>query len=116
MTRSGPPQSWHRRRLTRAAAAAGVMTVAMLSWAGPASAHAYFVDSNPPDGAALTLAPRTVELDFSSNVDSRLARVQLTDGAAHRLPVPGLEADPTRPTRLDVQLPALPPEAYRLTF
>jgi copper transport protein len=92
------------------------MVAVLLSWAGAASAHTVFEGSQPPDGSTLANGPRTMSLDFSSDVDLSLARVQLTDGARHRLAVGGLSVDPIRPTRLVVPLPVLPPETYRLSF
>jgi copper transport protein len=105
-----------RGKLTRTLVAAGVSAIAILSSAGVASAHVTFDGSDPPDGAALATAPGTVALDFSQNVDVALTQVALTDGAGHHLTLPPPTVDDRRPTRLVVHLPALPPEAYRLSF
>src|ERR1700680_5203429 len=107
---------WRRRYLSRAIVVGAIITLTIPSIASRAAAHTFFAGSDPPDRAALDRAPRTVQLDFSSDVDPRLTRVQLTDGAGHTIPVSGVIADETRPTRLDVGLPLLPPEAYRLSF
>jgi copper transport protein len=92
------------------------MAAVLMTGAGAASAHTVFEGSDPPDGATLSTGPRTVSLDFTSDVDLSLARVQLVDGAGHRLTAGVLSVDPTRPTRLLVPMPALPAETYRLSF
>jgi copper transport protein len=94
----------------------GVVVFAILAWAGAASAHTVFEGSDPPDGASLAVSPRTVSLAMNSDIDVSLARVQLTDGARHNLPIERISVDETRPTRLIVQLGSLPPETYRLSF
>lgn len=111
MTARGAARFWLRGLIS-----AGLVAAALMTGAGAASAHTVFEGSEPPDGATMSAAPRTASLDFSSDVDLGLARVQLVDGAGHHL-VPGaLSVDPTRPTRLLVPLPALPAETYRLSF
>src|ERR1700730_15164826 len=105
-----------RGKLTRTLVVAGVVATAILSSEGVASAHTTFDGSDPPDGAALAAAPGTVALDFSQNENAALTKVDLTNGAAPPLSLPAPSVADRRPSRLIVHLPALPPEAYRLSF
>jgi copper transport protein len=80
-----------------------------------ASAHSYFVGSEPSDGSALKTAPSRVVLTFSQAVLAPLSVVRLADSRGRDHPV-SVSFDPTDPTRVVVRLPPLSPDAYRLTF
>ena len=80
-----------------------------------ASAHSYFVGSEPSDGSALKTAPSRVILTFSQAVLAPLSVVRLVDSQGHDHPV-GVAFVATDPTKVVVNLPPLRPDAYRLSF
>ncbi len=90
--------------------------VALIATAVPASAHAYLVTSNPPDGSVIRPGPQTVTLDFNDELDSSLVRISIVDSAGHGRPAAQVTVDPQRPTRLLVGLPDLPRGVYRISF
>ncbi|MCW2771546.1 MAG: hypothetical protein JWR27_2979 [Aeromicrobium sp.] len=55
--------------------------VALVLGAGPASAHAALVGSDPEDGATLATAPRAVTLTFSENVGNGQLVATAPDGS-----------------------------------
>jgi copper transport protein len=66
-----------------------VALVSLVVLAGPASAHASLVSSEPPNGAALTEPPAQVVLMFDESVDVALGAVRLFDGTGHEIDVGG---------------------------
>ena len=64
--------------LLRGILAGLVLTVLV---AGPASAHAALVGSDPAEGASLTAAPATATLTFNENVGNGQLAVQAPDGS-----------------------------------
>ncbi len=117
MTRPGTSPTGARLQ-RRAASLVGVLlAAASLVWsASPASAHAYLVTSNPPDGSVVKLGPQTVWLEFNDQLDSSLVKIAIIDSAGHAQAPTQVVVEPQRPTRLDVSIPALPRGVYRLTF
>jgi copper transport protein len=89
--------------------------IAALMGASGASAHSYFVGSEPSDGAALKTAPSRVVLSFSQAVLAPLSVVKLVDSGGRDHPV-AVTFDPGDPSKVLVKLPPLSPDAYRLSF
>ena len=97
-----------RSRARRAAAALGALVtawlVAALVAAGPASAHATVVATDPADGARLTAAPAAVTITFSEPVGLGSGYLRVTDAQAQAVST----GDPTHPdsdgARLQAQL------------
>ncbi|MDQ1009744.1 copper transport protein [Streptomyces sp. V4I23] len=56
------------RRLLAAVVLAGTLVGALLAGAGPASAHAALISSDPKDGAVVATAPKEVTLTFSEQI------------------------------------------------
>ncbi|MGW0698098.1 copper resistance protein CopC [Streptomyces sp. NPDC002867] len=56
------------RRLLAAIVLAGTLVGALLAGAGPASAHAALITSDPKDGAVVATAPKEVTLTFSEQI------------------------------------------------
>ncbi|MEV4333832.1 copper resistance protein CopC [Streptomyces sp. NPDC049597] len=56
------------RRLLAAVVLAGTLVGALLAGAGPASAHAALITSDPKDGAVVPTAPKEVTLTFSEQI------------------------------------------------
>jgi copper transport protein len=100
--------AWRRR----AAALAGGFLLCLIVLAPPASAHAVLVGSDPPDGATLARAPRSVQLQFSEDVAARFSSARLVDRSGR--PVGGASVAAARggSRLLVLQLPALAPGAY----
>ncbi len=70
-------------------------TLAALSGAGPAAAHAYLTKSDPVSGSVLQTAPKTLLLSYTEDLDVAFCAVTVTDGmgmndaAGKPQPVPG---------------------------
>ena len=108
-----------RPRVVATALAAAVLTLVLPAPA--AEAHAYLETSNPADGATLAHAPRTLRLGFSEHVVLASTRITVTDGRGRSLPATGLRllsghTDIEEPATVVADLPALPREAYRISW
>jgi copper transport protein len=79
-------------------------------------AHGGLLDSDPPNGASLAESPGAIRLTFSEAVAADLSAVRLVDGDGRPIPLGDPVADPRQPVTLIVTLPALPDDAYRLTW
>lgn len=95
--------------------------LALVLPAPAAEAHAYLETSNPADGATLAHAPRTLRLGFSEHVVLAATRITVTDGRGRSLPATGLRllsghTDIEEPATVVADLPALPREAYRISW
>jgi copper transport protein len=95
--------------------AGAIALLAALVGATGASAHSYFVGSDPSDGSALRSAPGRVVLTFSQAVLAPLSVVKLVDSQGREHPVT-VTFDVKDPSKVIVRLPPLPPDAYRLSF
>lgn len=103
------------RRLRAVGLAGAIAVFTALPAATGASAHSYFVGSEPSDGSALKNAPSTVTLNFSQAVLAPLSVVRLVDSQGHEHPV-STTFVANDPTKVVVRLPPLSPDAYRLSF
>jgi len=84
--------------------------------ASTASAHSYFVLSDPPDGSILEHAPARVILAFSSGVNTDFTTIQLVEAqGAHYAPT-SIHALAGQPNFVVVNLPQIPNGSYRLDF
>ena len=87
-----------------------------------ASAHAYLMSSNPPDGATLESGPAELRLGFSEHVVLGATRISVVDGAGHHVPVTGVRivtedpADTEEPAEIVGRLPVLHHGSYRVTW
>ncbi len=88
--------------------------------AGPASAHAFLVASNPSDGAVLAKAPSALRLDFSESVVLGATAITVTDSAGHSFDPTSLRLVTGRgteePAHVVADLPALRRSAYRVSW
>lgn len=64
----------------RAVMACAFVLAACTWWASPASAHSGLIDSTPAEGAVLTAAPRTIELEFNDDISDISPAVILRNG------------------------------------
>ena len=69
----------------RALGAVVIVVLAVLLPAGVASAHAILESSNPPDGSVVPVAPTSVTLTFSEDVQVQPDGVRVIDGSGARL-------------------------------
>ncbi|GIJ49624.1 hypothetical protein Val02_65100 [Virgisporangium aliadipatigenens] len=111
--RARPGPDAHRRWWA-ALMLAVVSTLALLSWASPASAHAGLESSTPRDGTSVTTAPAEVELRFTTRVDpaSPVVAVAADDGAP--AVADGPRVDGVRVVQ--ALRPGLPAGRYTVTF
>lgn len=68
MATTAPTRRAPLRPLLAAAVLIGTVLAALLTAAGPASAHAALTGSNPADGAVVATAPKEVTLGFSEHI------------------------------------------------
>ena len=106
------PRAWLRR------AGIAVPLVALALWlgAGGASAHSYFVESDPADGAILARPPARVVLVFSSAVTADFTSAELVEAHGTRYVATSVVTDSSVPNVVTVGLPKVPTGSYRLTF
>src|SRR5438105_3799972 len=102
--------------LRRASIAAPLVVLALWLAAPATSAHSYFLDSDPPDGAILAKAPARVVLVFSSAVTADFTSVDLVEARGQHYQPTAVVTDRTTPNVVTVALPQLPTGSYRLTF
>ncbi len=101
--------------MRRAALLVGALVVALLmATAGPASAHATLVASDPPDGARLDESPAEVHLTFSEHVSASLGGIRIVDRDGDRVDRGAVRAAGTEVT-VDVA-PDLPDGTYVVTY
>jgi copper transport protein len=109
--------------LTLLAVLAGVI-VALLSPAGPASAHAYLATSAPADGAVLNQAPELLTLGFTERVELRATTVDIVDGDGRRYAPTSMTlrnsdvggTGTETPVSVVVGLPQLPANVYHVRW
>jgi copper transport protein len=89
---------------------------ALLIQAAPVSAHAIIVSSDPADGAVLDVSPTQIRLWFSEPILLDFTTVELTGSDGQLIEVDGVRLDEADPKALIVDIPPLPPNAYRLTY
>ena len=100
----------------RAALVALMLAALFLSSATPVQAHAFLVSADPADGSALTGAPEQARLWFSEPILLKFTTVELVDSDGQSIPLLATRLDGADPSLLIVDLPDLPPNAYRLTW
>jgi copper transport protein len=106
------PRAW----LRRAGVAVPLVALALCLGAGAASAHSYFVESDPADGAILARAPSRVVLVFSSAVTADFTTADLVEAHGMRYQATSVVTDRAVPNVVTVGLPQVPKGSYRLTF
>ena len=102
--------------MRRASLVGTLVTVLVLLGAPAASAHSYFVQSDPADGSILETAPQKVVLVFSSAVASNFTSVVLTEAGGTRYSPDSIAAYPGRPNIVVINLPPIAKGSYRLSF
>ena len=93
-----------------------LLAAALLFGASPASAHAILIKADPADGAVLDAAPAQARLWFSEPILLEFTTVTLADSAGQSFQVAAVQLDAADSSLLLVDLPPLPPNAYRLTW
>src|SRR5690554_931384 len=80
------------------------------------SAHAAFVRSDPPPGAALAAAPERVTLVYTEPLDGELSKARLVDAGLNVVAEGPGEVDPGDERVLVLDLPPLPDGAYTVIW
>ena len=96
--------------------AAALAALFILVLAPTASAHSYFMVSDPVDGSILTHAPSRVILLFSSAVSPTFTTVQLVEAGGARYSPTSVLSYGGHQNIVEVDLPPVPNGSYRLTF
>jgi len=97
-------------------AAASLALAAAIGLAGPASAHALLMSSDPAAGANLDSAPTVVTLTFTEAPDPRLSSIQVLDAAGASVTAGAATAVPGAPDELRVPLKTLPKGIYTVSW
>lgn len=79
-------------------------------------AHAVVVESTPKDRAALTAAPREIELRFNVRIEQALARASLRKGKAAPVSLTPRKSTSPQSDRLTVPMPPLGAGSYELHY
>ena len=118
--RAAPPA---RRAFFLVASLVALLVASVLAGpASPASAHAFLERSTPSDGAVLSAAPRTLELQFSESVVLGATHIDVVDGdGRHYQPesmalIPQQNAGGAGRTAVVAGLPTLPKNAFRVSW
>ena len=104
-----------RRALILALAGAGVGLAALIL-AGPASAHALLVRSQPVADGVLASPPTTIELWFSEPLEPAFSSARLIDSNGAPVPTGAPLVDPADPLHLTVPLGGLEPGIYTVAW
>ncbi|MPZ98515.1 MAG: c-type cytochrome [Dehalococcoidia bacterium] len=114
--RPAPTASPMRHATVRLLLVAAALLGALISSAGPVSAHANVVGSTPTANSVLQLSPRQVEITFSEPLASDFSRVDVLNSTGDRIDLGDSVVDPADPTRMTVSLPALEPDTYTVAW
>lgn len=90
------------------------LSLALLSGAASASAHAYLDHASPLVGSTVTSAPREVRMWFSQPLEPRFTAAQLHSGAGAVVATGGV--DTADPKQIVIHVPALPPGKYKVLW
>lgn len=104
------------RRLRALLVLVAAITAVLAVAAGPASAHAELVSSTPANGSVLTVAPASVDLTFSEQIDLSLATFVLRTTGNRRIEPAGVGFAGRDNRAVSVRLPHVPDGAYALTW
>ena len=110
------PSEAARRVGLRVAGALFALGLLLGPAASPTLGHALLLRADPPDGSALAGAPDRIHLVFTQAVAVGLSKVELVDSAGRKVTLDGLAGDPADPTVMVIDPPALPADAYRLSW
>lgn len=91
-----------------------VFVLTLLS-ASAVLAHAQLVSSSPSKGQVLSLAPASIELNFSVGVQSKMSSIVITSPSGDPAPVGELTASDGA-KQLSVSLPPLEPGSYKVVW
>jgi copper transport protein len=83
--------------------------------ATPAFGHALLLTADPADGSVLTRTPERIRLTFTQAVAADLSKVELVDSAGRVVPL-RIVADPGDLAAIILEPPALPDDAYRVSW
>ena len=95
---------------------APVLTLAMLTLAAPALAHAFLERASPPAGSEVTTSPSELSITFTEGVEPSFSTIEVRSegGAPVSTGKPYIAADNNR--RLAVKLPMLSAGVYTVIW
>ncbi len=93
-----------------------LFTLAMLSTAPPAFAHAMLERALPPAGSEVAGSPRQIVLNFSEGVEPLFSTLELQDAHAAIVPTPKAVTPPGNNRQLVVDLPTLASGKYTVIW
>jgi copper transport protein len=105
-----------RRVGRRASLAVALVGLMLFAGAASASAHSYFIQSDPADGSILEQPPKSVVLVFSSAVAANFTDIVLVEAGGTRYTPTSVTSYPGKPNIVVVALPPIPKGSYRLSF
>jgi copper transport protein len=105
-----------RRVVLAFVASVAVGLIVTLAGVPPASAHALAVSSNPPTGATLAEAPKTVTIGFSETPDPNLSTIEVLDSAGNPHQIGHSQPAPGQPETLEVAVGPLDPGVYTVNW
>jgi copper transport protein len=112
----GSSARWTPRRAARAGAFALLVLLLLVELAGPASAHASLLSSDPLDGAVLGSTPHLIRLSFSEPVELELSRFELQRPDSTHLQLGTPRAVPGKNSQVDVLVPNIARGSYVITW
>jgi len=93
-----------------------LVTLAMLSAASSAFAHAMLQRALPPAGSEVTAPPKQIMLTFTEGVEPLFSTIELRDAAAAVVPTPKPVAPAGNNRQIVVDLPSLPSGEYTVIW
>ena len=102
-----------RARSLGAAAAFTVIAAIGVLWASPAWAHAQLVSTDPAPGAQLAVAPTTIQLTFSENVQTPSGAIRVLDSQRREVKITSIRSSGGVVT---ASLPSFGPGGYVVTW
>jgi methionine-rich copper-binding protein CopC len=88
------------------------LSIAVLSGAASASAHAFLDHASPLVGSTVTSSPSEVRMWFTQALEPRFTAAQLRSGAGAVVASGGV--DPADPKQMVIQVHGLPPGKYKV--
>jgi copper resistance protein C len=93
-----------------------LVTLAMLSWASPAFAHAMIERASPLVGSEVPAPPHEITLTFTEGVEPLFSTIELRDARGIVVATGKPRTEPGNNRRLVVDLPALGSGSYTVIW
>lgn len=93
-----------------------IMAASLLLASSQALAHAHLESSTPAAGAELDVAPKSLTLNFSEELETMLSDVAITDAQGKAIEVGDLDAATDDASIISIELPKLTDGVYRVSW